>query len=301
MPTDRSRLPPSEADLNALPVWARVAFATRCARYVQPLFNESLPGLREEHVRAIEDAIRVAENVSFQRSADHSTVAAAFDALAAVVRAVRAARAFRAIFEILGARTDSVAVAAFDALEAAEHINARVQLLAALWEDFDFICAAARRYNWTDDTTIPLGYFGRLWPNGQPSGWPEQQTSAIIPNVAEAVDFLSAMLGDIDKATAELRVRFDEYLRGLEGKNFGSLEANQRTASLIQEVANRLHMTFTCSKCWKAARLKVSSDRNCATGVFRFGHTKGTHGATTTLPALKPYAKPTSLSEAEIP
>ena len=49
---------PSEEELKALPLRAMVAFAARCARRVQPLFNSR----DEQFIRAVDTAITVAED-----------------------------------------------------------------------------------------------------------------------------------------------------------------------------------------------------------------------------------------------
>ncbi|MBM4069077.1 MAG: DUF4375 domain-containing protein [Planctomycetes bacterium] len=48
-------------DIEQLPHWARVAFAVRCARLVQPLFLESWPNVRPERCDAVAQAIMLAE------------------------------------------------------------------------------------------------------------------------------------------------------------------------------------------------------------------------------------------------
>lgn len=48
-------------DPAILPHWARVAFAARCARHVQPLFTQLWPDASPEHAENIDLAIRLAE------------------------------------------------------------------------------------------------------------------------------------------------------------------------------------------------------------------------------------------------
>ncbi len=58
-----------------LPHWARVAFATRCARRVQPIFNSSRPSASPKHIEFIEDSLMFAEasaaNAKQQRQPTH--------------------------------------------------------------------------------------------------------------------------------------------------------------------------------------------------------------------------------------
>ena len=53
---DRTK-PPRKNDIAILPRWARVAFAARCARRVQPLFMTGWPDAPKEHVESVERAI----------------------------------------------------------------------------------------------------------------------------------------------------------------------------------------------------------------------------------------------------
>src|SRR4051812_42839932 len=48
---------PTEQDLAALPLWARVAFAARCARRVLPLYRAAWPDAPAEHVAALQIAV----------------------------------------------------------------------------------------------------------------------------------------------------------------------------------------------------------------------------------------------------
>jgi hypothetical protein len=124
---------PTEDELNGLPLRAIVAYAARCARRVQPLFN--VDSLEAEHKTAVEDAIRYAEGV-----------AAAIDARAALgnVRAARAANASAAASPLLveAARAD------FKKLRAL-----KLGRFPNLGQSID------------PSENDPLG---RLWPNGEP-------------------------------------------------------------------------------------------------------------------------------------
>ena len=56
-----SSQPNNELGPADLPHWARVAFAARCARYVQGSFTSHWPNADVEHVQALEDALEYAE------------------------------------------------------------------------------------------------------------------------------------------------------------------------------------------------------------------------------------------------
>ncbi|HLO39609.1 MAG TPA: hypothetical protein VK176_01200, partial [Phycisphaerales bacterium] len=59
-PQDEPKIP-TEDEIAALPRGARVAFAARCARRVQPLFTHFWPDAPRKHVEAIDNAITLAE------------------------------------------------------------------------------------------------------------------------------------------------------------------------------------------------------------------------------------------------
>ena len=71
---------PTKEEIKKLPRRAQVAFAARCARRVQPVFKAAWPEATEEHVEAIERAIRCAETAA--AGADVAAYAAAYAACA---------------------------------------------------------------------------------------------------------------------------------------------------------------------------------------------------------------------------
>jgi hypothetical protein len=52
---------PTEKEVRQLPRWARVAFAARCARRVEPLLKLHWPEAPQQDVQAVGMAIRAAE------------------------------------------------------------------------------------------------------------------------------------------------------------------------------------------------------------------------------------------------
>ncbi len=64
MAKKRKSTVPIEKEIAALPRWARVAFAARCARRVQPLFQAFWPEAPPEHVAAVDTAITLAERAA---------------------------------------------------------------------------------------------------------------------------------------------------------------------------------------------------------------------------------------------
>lgn len=56
--------PPNKDDLKLLPLWARIAFSARCARYVQELFKAFWPNADSQYYKAIETLLTAAENAA---------------------------------------------------------------------------------------------------------------------------------------------------------------------------------------------------------------------------------------------
>ena len=46
---------------------------------------------------------------------------------------------------------------------------------AAVRRDFDLLLAASEEFDWTDGTPVPPEFFGPLWPEGEPEGWPRPE------------------------------------------------------------------------------------------------------------------------------
>lgn len=98
---------------------------------------------------------------------------------------------------------------------------------------------------------------------------------------------------EIDRSYQPLIDAFRDDVLALQGRNFGSLEANQQIAEAVQETANRLFVEYLCPHCRTPARFKCAKAGNAKYGAFSFGHSGSTHGATTTIPKLIPVPKNT--------
>lgn len=160
--------------LARLPRWACVAFAARCARRVQPLYKLAWADApdRERHVAAIDRAITLAESCA-GAAADAGAGAAAdavdaraADAANAAARAAGYAAGYAAAAD---ADADADAAAAYAAAYAAAGDAAAN---AAMQRDVALLAAAAKDEGWTDRTPVPPAFFGPLWPEGVPEGWP---------------------------------------------------------------------------------------------------------------------------------
>nr|CAA9293149.1 hypothetical protein AVDCRST_MAG63-4535 [uncultured Armatimonadetes bacterium] len=176
---------PDTTDLARLPLWAAVAFAARCARRVQPLFEAGWPQTakfrraRAEQAAALERAIAVAERFAAQAAGEPGYSAAA-DADHAV-DAQTAAGQFAAD-KAITAYADAAAGAAYAADVAADltagaawarredvyDLAARAVRGAAshpptqadIRQDFERLVGAAQGQEWDDRTPVPATFFG---------------------------------------------------------------------------------------------------------------------------------------------
>ncbi|MEO0513599.1 MAG: hypothetical protein AAF108_12035 [Planctomycetota bacterium] len=93
---------------------------------------------------------------------------AAARAANAAAHAVRAAEA--AVYAAnAAARAANAAAAAAAYVTAAYAVPTRRFVRA----DFDLLLETSRREKWTDETPVPPEFFGPMWPDGTPDGWPE--------------------------------------------------------------------------------------------------------------------------------
>lgn len=129
----RKRVPlvPTEQEVRALPRWARVAFAQRCARRVRSA-RGVLPTAAGGDSRASETAITLAD------------------------RAVSA---------------DAARTAADLLLKTATTDTPLTAQLRCIRRDFARLKWLAREQKWTDDTPVPPDVFGPLWPEGVAPYW----------------------------------------------------------------------------------------------------------------------------------
>ncbi len=201
-PEEKYSIPPQK--FECLPRWARVAFAARCARRVQPLFA-TWPNATEEHKQSVEKAIvcaeqaareatmkspstakKVAEGASKIRKAaknDHADTAA-------FVAAAASAAASEAAYGVAAAASDAasdgtyvpaVIIAAENAAEAGVAVevntdvdataNARDGIVEAMLCDLKSLSEAVAE-KWPDEQPVAPQFFGSLWPAGEPEGWP---------------------------------------------------------------------------------------------------------------------------------
>lgn len=171
---------PSEEEIAALPRWARVALAARCARRVVPLFvidgsdvdSRENPGFRSFElgriIGALERSAELAKDTTLIWHLSNWAYGESAPPIAASVgNAVYfAANALREPNHDTGYSYRSSA-ASYDAA-----IAIGADLIQVSRRDFDKLAALAKWQKWTDDTPVPATVFGPLWPEGPPMGWP---------------------------------------------------------------------------------------------------------------------------------
>lgn len=225
---------PSREEIASLPKWAIVAFAARCARRVQPLFQYFWPDAPDELILSIDRASKLAqassENpamASTARSAIYLTAASKANAAASAVEtalgsatvetrnaAADAAYAARnAAFAVLTAAeslkqssyvyaaknaVDSAVYAVQNAAEASAELDARIQTSLAIRHDLQTLIAAAINNKWSDSTAVPSDFFGPLWPEGTPAAWPQYTSKNTPVSLHDLIEESSLDLGIVD-------------------------------------------------------------------------------------------------------
>ncbi len=168
----------TQKELQKLSIYAMVAFAARCARRVQPLFDAWGD---DEEVAAVERAIAIAEQYSQGSSVEaattsntgsaHSFAARTAAVYGAVARAAFAARAADSAYAARAAVARARAAVAGNAAASARAAdNAFAAHAAVARADYDQLLEA---FEGKDDAIVPHNFFGPPWPDGEPEGWQE--------------------------------------------------------------------------------------------------------------------------------
>ncbi|MBP3956318.1 protein kinase [Gemmata sp. G18] len=173
---------PTEEEIATLPRWARVALAARCARRVLPLYQHFWLAAPVEYVAAVARAIEVAEcAAAFRLEIDdgaeagaQAAVGPAADFLPAYYVAEAAAYAACAAFTPNAYFVARAAVAADDAVDAAYPVGGASILRRAVCVDLELLTSAVLSRRCSDETPIAPTFFGPLWPDSPPLGWPAE-------------------------------------------------------------------------------------------------------------------------------
>jgi hypothetical protein len=241
-------------DLARLPLRAVVAFAARCARRVLPLFmQDARVSDGKVDAEAVERAVRIAED-----SGAGLPVSAA-EAVAAEVEAEAAAEPVHRVvggdgtvmsvpsLGLAGAASNRAAAAAASAARFEADKNIRAAANSAAWagayaceaggpaakaaveRDWALLKAVAETFRPSGAAAFPPEFFGPLWPDGEPPGWPS--SSEVPADDEQLVVDIEIPEGATDEevkaASEELALKLDALHRayGGGGLKVDSLEA----------------------------------------------------------------------------
>ncbi len=223
---------PTVEEIRKLPRWARVAFAARCARRVLPLFRHFWPTAPSAHIRAVSNAVSIAEHAAATRATRATCAAAVADADAAAAAAydtgddtTAADVAFAAAAAAAATRATTVADAVADedanaaattAADAAYAAAADEDARKLIRADLKTILNECASGGWGDNAPVPPTVFGPMWPNGVPQGWPEEDNN---PSVAIPLLFAE---GVSPEDVTDFQVRLHAALNKLAIANGGT-------------------------------------------------------------------------------
>ncbi len=122
---------------------------------------------------------------------------------------------------------------------------------------------------------------------------PPRGTVPTAVSVRRQLQGLAEQVGRLQRA---LRQMIEQELVCWQGRDLGSLEANQELAKRLHELVDQHGLRFRCPECGHAAILRCSARPGLPRGVFAFDHSvagrRTFHGGGTTVPPLKLVAKP---------
>jgi hypothetical protein len=191
-------MPFIDFELDKLPRLALVALAGRAVRRVRPLMPEARTKAADEVTKTIDTSIKFVCDVAagirpveLQLGKDLMNVEAQFEAfkhkrwqnadksLAAVDTFVSAFDA--AFYAAIHTIHKPEAVGSVDLVRSALRTTLELPRLSGIpsppiWDvtarDFELLLVASELEKWTDETPVPQEFFGPLWPDGEPPGWP---------------------------------------------------------------------------------------------------------------------------------
>lgn len=174
---------------DGMPHFARVAFAARCARRIQPLFRQYWPDAGPEQIHAIEKAIRLAE----QSAATAMAAAEAHQAAKQALVAGGGDEVTNAIAQAAGAAATAVEEArcgsaywAWSAFRHAADVAERTSdksIVPSMHADFALLMRRCGEEKLSDTTPVNPDAFG---PLAEPAIIADSDPTRIVPTSAEA-------------------------------------------------------------------------------------------------------------------
>ncbi len=176
---------PNLTDIALLSRWAKVLFHSRCAARLISLIQSQWPELTASDMRAIGSA---GSNADASARLGREVLLGA-DPLPRLLELIEAAEQQGSmagyglgVCAIAAGQSQPVAAAKATSL-VAQALEQMIQAYAAsgleegavvgsVWPDYTALRDAAQAGGWGDNTPMPQGILGELWPNGTPPGWP---------------------------------------------------------------------------------------------------------------------------------
>lgn len=170
---------PTVRELLALPRWAMVAWAARCARRVQPVLSEVWPDRSQTILAAVDRAIELAESSAAKAQADPGLASASFRAMCerlddprvVAVAGTASSAAMIAVPSAMPGRHQQAAQIAAGALGVTNDDATKLAIAASMRKDYLLLAETANTQRWTHDTAVPPSFFGPIWQDGTPAGW----------------------------------------------------------------------------------------------------------------------------------
>jgi len=183
---------PTTEQVEALPHWAVVAFAARCANRVRPLVTRYWPDAQSEHIAAVDEALQVAESVARDGATgpDASRIVSILKPLRSVPSELAAGYAVEAAHNAVRAAASNVAnpedvsYAAMMSQGAANAASLAASCVSfaggvaddgetgrAIGRDFRMLSRAAAAGNWSNMSPVPATVFGPMWPSQRQPEW----------------------------------------------------------------------------------------------------------------------------------
>src|ERR1700722_4521866 len=261
---------PSVSELDKLPNWAIVAYASRCARRSMNHYSAERGIFAEPDYGSLSTAIDVAEEAAgFEYEPLRGDVRSGYGDIVMEAVAIRdrlkneqdsnppvtlvgilETRYFSAEAIVAAAYTyadagpdpgwipptkyerKSPAVSAWEASEAAlKSFSFRGktdgQASKAMRFDFELLSRASKSENWTDETPVPSGFFGPLWPFGVPKEFYDEASGSEGKDIIITFDVPDGMDdAEVLRMLEEVILRADSVHRAYGGHGLTVDEGN---------------------------------------------------------------------------
>ena len=107
----------------------------------------------------------------------------------------------------------------------------------------------------------------------------------------DTTNLLEQLQAGLDAFQVQLIDPLQEYVKRLEGKSFGTFEADRMFAKSLHKIANRLRLRVRCPHCGEPAILRFHNAGRPPRGVYQFEHSahgkKTDHGGGVVIPKIE--------------